>query len=142
MTKLTLNGWGRTTPGISDVDSPKLNELDNIFHTNTTILPRGLGRTYGDAAQNSGGRTILLDQIRKSHLELGVLEVEAGESIGNLTKLYLGKGWFIPVTPGTKFVTIGGAIASDVHGKNHHCAGSFGDYIVSLDISTPIGDFT
>jgi decaprenylphospho-beta-D-ribofuranose 2-oxidase len=100
------------------------------------VLPRGLGRSYGDAAQNSGGR--VLDMTALAHLgepdRTGVVEVDGGVSLDQLIRMLLPVGRFVPVTPGTRQVTVGGAVAADVHGKNHHRAGSFSAHVRSLDL--------
>ena len=97
-----------------------------------SLLPHGLGRSYGDSCLNDH-RDLLdctpLDRILDFDWETGRIRVEAGLSLANLLEIIVPHGWFLPVTPGTKFVTIGGAIANDVHGKNHHRAGTFGSHI-------------
>lgn len=108
-----------------------------------TIIPRGLGRSYGDPAVNTGGR--VLDMTRQDRLIAfdavrGVVECEAGVSLATLIEAFLPQGFFLPVSPGTKFVTVGGAIANDIHGKNHHLAGSFGQFVESLTLLTPTGE--
>jgi len=110
---------------------------------NGTIIPRGLGRSYGDTAVNTGGR--VLDLTRQDRLisfdpVRGVVECEAGVSLATLIDVFLPHGFFLPVSPGTKFVTVGGAIANDIHGKNHHVAGSFGNFVESLTLLTPTGE--
>jgi FAD/FMN-containing dehydrogenase len=102
-----------------------------------TVLPRGLGRSYGDSCLNDGG--VLLDTRRLDHLiefdrDTGVLRCEAGVSLDAILELLAPQGWFPPVTPGTRFVTIGGAIANDVHGKNHHRAGTFGRFVERFEL--------
>ena len=98
-------------------------------------IARGLGRSYGDSSlaasilsSDSFNRFLAFDP------ETGVLTCESGVSIADILDVFVPRGWFPPVTPGTKFVTIGGAIAADVHGKNHHKVGCFGDHVLSMDI--------
>lgn len=99
---------------------------------NASLLPYGLGRSYGDSCLNAD--RILVDCCRLDRIlgfdeSTGVLRCESGVTFADIISVFLPKGWFLPVTPGTQFVTIGGAIANDVHGKNHHCAGSFGAHV-------------
>lgn len=108
-----------------------------IFEDNSTVLPYGLGRSYGDACQTRDG--ILVDTSALNHFiffdkNRGILKCESGVSLAKILNLIVPTGWFLPVTPGTKFVTIGGAIANDVHGKNHHNAGSFGHYVRNFEL--------
>lgn len=106
------------------------------------VLARGLGRTYGDAAQNAGGVVIDMtgrDAILAVDASTGVIDVEAGVSIDRLIRELLPQGWFVPVTPGTRQVTVGGAIAADVHGKNHHRDGSFGNHVEEITLVTGDG---
>ena len=113
--------WRDELPPLDTIDAP--------------MLPYGLGRSYGDSCLNNGGtlldaaplsRFIRFDRLR------GILECEAGVTFAEILKLVVPHGWFLPVTPGTKFVTVGGAIANDVHGKNHHRAGTFGCHVRAL----------
>ncbi len=100
-------------------------------------LPYGLGRSYGDSCLNDGGVLIDcsgLDRVLAFDPNSGRIECEAGVSLDTLLQIVVPKGWFLPVTPGTKFVTLGGAIANDVHGKNHHRAGTIGRHVVSLSL--------
>jgi FAD/FMN-containing dehydrogenase len=97
-----------------------------------SLLPYGLGRSYGDSCLNAGRDLIdcrRLNRILGFDESTGLLRTESGVSLSDILEVFLPKGWFLPVTPGTRFVTVGGAIANDVHGKNHHCAGTFGAHI-------------
>ncbi|MDJ0767321.1 MAG: FAD-binding oxidoreductase [Ilumatobacter sp.] len=132
-----LAGWGRAAPSAArlvDVDVHSLAAAIKELPSRGGIA-RGLGRSYGDPAQNAGGHVIRLagsnDQIHVDE-SAGTVTVGAGVSIDDLLAVIIPRGWFVPVTPGTRFVTIGGAIASDIHGKNHHADGSFGDHVTSM----------
>ena len=101
------------------------------------LLPYGLGRSYGDSCLN-GGRELVdcrrLNRILGFDEATGMLRCESGVSLSDIIDVFLPKGWFLPVTPGTRFVTVGGAIANDVHGKNHHCAGTFGAHVHQIGL--------
>jgi FAD/FMN-containing dehydrogenase len=102
-----------------------------------TLLPGGLARSYGDSCLNEGGTLLTtgrLDHLIDFDRETGVLRCEAGVSLAAILELAVPAGWFLPVVPGTALVTVGGAIANDVHGKNHHAAGSFGRHVRSLEL--------
>jgi decaprenylphospho-beta-D-ribofuranose 2-oxidase len=105
-------------------------------------IARGMGRSYGDAAQLEGGR--VLDTTRLSGLglnrEQGTVRAGAGVTLGQLLDALVPAGWMVPVLPGTQHVTVGGAIASDIHGKNHGVAGTFGSHVRSLSLATAAGD--
>ncbi len=105
-------------------------------------IARGLGRSYGDAAQCAGGVVVDLTGMAKVHSfdgGHGLIKVDAGISLGTLIELVLPLGWFVPVTPGTRHVTVGGALAADIHGKNHHVDGSFCDHVRGFTLFTPTG---
>lgn len=107
------------------------------------VLPRGLGRAYGDAAQNAGGSVLDMTGLRRFHdvdVANGRVTVDAGLSLDELIGALLPLGWFPRVVPGTRYVTVGGAIASDIHGKNHHGEGGFADHVESLELLTPTGE--
>ncbi len=109
------------------------------------VVARGLGRSYNDAAQLSGGSfidTTIWNHVLHFDPSTGLLKVEAGASLDQLMREFSEAGFFVPVTPGTRQVTIGGAIACDVHGKNHHQDGSFTDFVTSIDLATPNGVVT
>ncbi len=97
-----------------------------------SLLPYGLGRSYGDSCLNAGRQLIdcrRLNRFLAFDESTGMLRCESGVSLSAIIDTFLPQGWFLPVTPGTRFVTVGGAIANDVHGKNHHCAGTFGAHV-------------
>ena len=101
------------------------------------LLPYGLGRSYGDSCLNSGRELIdcrRLNRILGFDESTGMVRCEGGVSLSDIIDLFLPKGWFLSVTPGTRFVTVGGAIANDVHGKNHHCAGTFGAHVRQIGV--------
>ena len=102
------------------------------------VLPRGLGRSYGDVCVNDGGT--LLHTFRRDRLlafddASGVLTCEAGATLADIAEALLPRGWFLPVAPGTRYVTVGGAIANDVHGKNHHVNGTFGRFVREIKLT-------
>ena len=102
-----------------------------------TSLPFGLGRSYGDSCLNDGGTllaTTALDRLIAFDAGTGLLRCEAGVSLAEVLEFIVPRGWFLPTTPGTKFVTVGGAIANDVHGKNHHRAGTFGCHVTEFEL--------
>jgi FAD/FMN-containing dehydrogenase len=109
----------------------------------TPMLPFGNGRSYGDVCLNAGGTLLAtrsLDRFLNFDDGSGVLECEAGVLLSEIIAVTLPRGWFPPVTPGTALVTVGGAIANDVHGKNHHRAGSFGHHVLSFQLQRSSGD--
>ena len=102
-----------------------------------TVLPFAYGRSYGDSCLNEGGVAIDVSHLRRFIAfdeEQGLLRCEAGVSLAEILELIVPRGWFIPVSPGTKFVSVGGAIANDIHGKNHHKAGTFGCHVTRFEL--------
>ena len=142
--RTTLTGWGRTNPSAADVVELFPGELPGALKEidDRGALVRGLGRSYGDAAQNGGGLVIrLLGSASDALLDraAGTVTVSAGASLDELLRHLVPRGFFVPVTPGTRFVTIGGAIASDIHGKNHHVDGSFGNHVLRMSLQLADG---
>ena len=124
-------GWGRFPVGRGRVARPE--QLD-VPAGAEPLVPRGLGRAYGDAAlpHSPGGLVVestRADRIRSFDPATGRLDCEAGLSLAEILRVFVPRGWFPPVTPGTKFVTVGACVACDVHGKNHHRDGSFGAFV-------------
>jgi decaprenylphospho-beta-D-ribofuranose 2-oxidase len=138
-----LTGWGRTMPSRAIVVHPRTVEDVSAALTSAGprgVLARGAGRSYGDAAQNGGGTVLDLTALADVELiEGGDVIAGAGVLLADLVPVLLAAGRFLPVTPGTRFVTVGGALAADVHGKNHHVDGSLGDHVRRLDLVTPDG---
>lgn len=107
------------------------------------VLAHGCGRSYGDVCLNGAGvliDTTHLDRLLHFDQTTGVFRCEAGVTLEQILNVIVPRGWFLPVTPGTKFVTVGGAIANDVHGKNHHRAGSFGRHVTRLELLRSTGE--
>lgn len=128
--------WGR-------VDKVQQEAIDltsrhqNLPDAESSSLPYGMGRSYGDSCLNEGGQILVtqkLDKIISFDRETGHIRCESGMSLAELLEIIVPAGWFLPVSPGTKFITVGGAVANDVHGKNHHHAGNFGHHVLALEL--------
>lgn len=133
----TLTGWGRTNPASAQVVQPHtVEQLQELIRAapSRSLIARGLGRSYGDAAQLAGASVIELTAFDRIALDpaSGTVTAGAGVSLDQILRVSVPAGFFLPVTPGTRNVTVGGAIAADVHGKNHHVDGSFGNHVRRL----------
>ncbi len=135
--------WGRHMAARQQIRRPAwVDELD-LASPDKTILTYGNGRSYGDSCLNDGG--ILVDLRKLDHFihfdsTNGILRCEAGLLFTDILSLIVKQGWFLPVTPGTRYITVGGAIANDVHGKNHHRAGTFGMHIKQFELCRSTGE--
>jgi decaprenylphospho-beta-D-ribofuranose 2-oxidase len=143
---VSVTGWGRTAPTTARLIRPRTYEEAAAAVRDCGArggIPRGLGRAYGDAAQNAGG-TVLdmtgLDRVHAIDADGGTVLCDAGVSLHRLMEVLLPLGWFVPVTPGTRQVTVGGAIGADIHGKNHHVSGSFSRHVLSFELLTSDGE--
>lgn len=133
---MKISNWGNypvIDAKLSNFSS--LEEAQRIVQNAEQLIPRGLGRCYGDSALNDSIiSTLKFNRILTFDEQSGTVTCESGVSLAEILDVFVPRGWFLPVTPGTKFVTVGGAIASDVHGKNHHLAGSFSNHVLSFDL--------
>jgi decaprenylphospho-beta-D-ribofuranose 2-oxidase len=145
--QINLTGWGRTSGGAMTACRPeRVSELRERVREGPADGGRiayGAGRAYGDAALNSQGRVILTRRLNRMLAfdgESGLLEAEPGVTFNDLLAVFLPRGWLVPATPGTAFATLGGAVANDIHGKNHDRVGSFGDHLTWIDLMLPSGE--
>ena len=133
----SFESWGRYPKVSQDVRS--IEWLHNVLlpQEGKPVLVAGQGRSYGDSCLNDGGIVITTERLNRFisfDAITGVLRCESGVTLAEIIEYTLPRGWFLPVTPGTKFVSVGGAIANDIHGKNHHGSGTFGRYIRRMEI--------
>jgi FAD/FMN-containing dehydrogenase len=139
-----VSSWGRLRQVPHEVGRPAfLDQARAAASAGAPALCYALGRSYGDVCLNENGRLIvtdLLDRIVSFDRERGTVRAEAGLSFDRLLRVVVPHGWFLPVTPGTKFVTLGGAVANDVHGKNQEAAGTFGRHVRAISLARSSGE--
>lgn len=143
MTNLTkIHGWGRYPQQDAYLHTPPSSaSLEYTAKQQDSVLARGMGRSYGDSANALNVlQTTYINHFIEFDKATGKLTAEAGITLREILEIIVPSGWFLPVTPGTSFVTLGGAIASDVHGKNHHIAGTFGQHVKSLSMLLGTGE--
>ncbi len=145
--EIRLAGWGRTCGGMMTACRPeRIAEARARVReaaASGTLIAHGAGRAYGDAALNAEGRVLLtrrLDRLLEFDPQTGLVEAEPGVTLADLASALLPRGWLAPASPGTAFATLGGAVANDVHGKNHDRMGSFGDHLAWIDLMLPSGE--
>ncbi len=131
-----VSNWGnypKQTAQVTTLDF--VEDVQKFVKSSKTVLARGNGRCYGDAALHDNiFSTLALDKILDFDINTGIITCQSGVILEEIINLVLPKGFFLPVTPGTKFITIGGAIAADVHGKNHHSEGCFSNHVYAFDL--------
>lgn len=143
---VSVTGWGRTAPTTARLIRPRTYEEAAAAVRDCGArgsIARGLGRAYGDAAQNAGGAVLDMTGLDRVHVidaAGGIVLCDAGVSLHRLMRVLLPLGWFVPVTPGTRQVTVGGAIGADIHGKNHHVCGGFSRHVLSFELLTADGE--
>ncbi len=139
--KKKIANWGNYPIMESDVKSFSFDDqLVGLMRKTDHFIPRGNGRCYGDASlAHKTISTLNYNRILSFDDSNGIFECQSGLTLDKILEVIIPKGWFLPVTPGTKFITVGGAVGSDVHGKNHHVDGSFSNHIISMDVMVADG---
>lgn len=140
---MELSGWGRHPRLNAQVTLPlSATQCGTDLHHTSPLIARGLGRSYGDSSLAPKVLcTRHLDYLQAFDAKSGILTCAAGVSLDAILRTFIPRGWFLPVTPGTRFVTVGGLIASDVHGKNHHGVGTFSAHLLSMDLLLGNGEY-
>lgn len=141
---MSIRSWGRlSSPAHTVRGLGQRDQVPQVLARSGPGLAHGMGRSYGDVCLNPGGTLWMtrgLDRFIAFDAQTGRLRCEAGVLLRDIQRLAIPRGWSLPVTPGTQMVTVGGAIANDVHGKNHHRLGSFGDHVTALSLVRTDGE--
>ncbi|HLI79849.1 MAG TPA: FAD-binding oxidoreductase [Candidatus Binataceae bacterium] len=143
--RIALSGWGHYPICESDVFRPeKFAELAAVVSANShKLIARGAGRAYGDAALNADSRVVDLQRLNRMldfDAETGILHAEAGVTLDEIIRVFLPRGFFPAVVPGTRYVTLGGSVAADIHGKSHHRESSLGTQVLWFDLMLASGE--
>jgi FAD/FMN-containing dehydrogenase len=138
---LSVKSWGNfQTTSNKLISFSNRSELLSILAKKKQIIPRGNGKSYGDSSLNYQIiNTLKYNFFISFEQETGIVNCQSGVLLNDILNIFIPQGWFLNVTPGTKFITVGGAIASDVHGKNHHLAGTFSNFVLSFNLAMPDG---
>lgn len=140
---MSEESWGRYPKVSQKAFRPSWISEEIPFGSFDTVLPYGQGRSYGDSCLNDGGTILVTDRLNRLigfDAESGVLRCEAGATLEDILDVIVPRGWFLPVSPGTRFVSVGGAVANDIHGKNHHKAGTFGRFVRRFELLRSSGE--
>lgn len=137
-----LANWGNY-PAVAcdEITFSQAGQLQEFISSHESVIARGNGRCYGDASLSAFSvSTLKYDKVLAFDAGEGIFECQSGVTLDQILDIIVPRGWFLPVTPGTKFITVGGAVASDVHGKNHHVDGAFSGHVIDMDVLTGSGD--
>jgi len=137
-----VTNWGNFPSIEAEVtQSSDIAEIQKLVRGQSSLIARGNGRCYGDSSLNGNiFSTLKLNKFLSFDREESTIECESGILLSEILDVIVPQRFFLPVTPGTKYITLGGAIAADVHGKNHHCEGGFADHVIDLRLLTASGE--
>ncbi|MGB9701761.1 MAG: FAD-binding protein [Candidatus Kapaibacteriota bacterium] len=137
--KKQISGWGNFPSVISEISQAyNYKVIQDLISSSKEIIANGLLRSYGDSALlHTSFSCMKLNKLIEFDETKGIIRCQSGVSLADILKIIVPKGWFLPVTPGTKYITIAGAVASDVHGKNHHKDGTFGNFVLQIKLILP-----
>jgi FAD/FMN-containing dehydrogenase len=137
----SISNWNNYPVVGAEVKTPNFsNEIEDLLNSASPTIARGNGRCYGDASLGANIlSTLSLNHALGFDEDSGIFSCQSGMLLSDILEIIVPRGWYLPVTPGTKFITVGGAFASDVHGKNHHKEGSFADHVLKIKLVKPDG---